>query len=104
MLTDYSQRGSFSFATYRYASGLPRSGQTYGASIDYKDYAIYDSPKPEFTSPRIDLRGFVYLPFGDWPFQADEVPLNGELFVPSSGGPLVVIAHGNHRKVVNSST
>ncbi len=43
-MSNFSAPGPLSYKTYTYASGLPRSGKSYGASTNFKDYAVFDRP------------------------------------------------------------
>ncbi len=62
-----------------------RGGGSYGASDDFKDYAVFDHPSPGWTTNRVDLTGVAstWLMFNHhWPFDLNEVPINGRVFVP----------------------
>lgn len=70
------------------------------------EYKIFENPDGRFTTKRISLVPFGYLPKNhNWPFEAINVPLNGVIYLPKGQEkfPLMIIAHGNHDPLENST-
>ncbi|MFM7448301.1 MAG: hypothetical protein ACKO24_06870 [Leptolyngbyaceae cyanobacterium] len=94
--------GAYAFDAIVY--GAP--GLDYGDDPDLAQYATFQTPTTGYQTRSIDLSDFADLPaLPKWPFQASNVPINGLLRVPQGCGPfpLVLIAHGNHWPVENST-
>lgn len=94
--------GAYDFDAIVY--GAP--GLDYGNDPDLAQYITFQTPTTGYQTRSIDLSDFADLPaLPKWPFQASNVPINGLLRVPQGCGPfpLVLIAHGNHWPVENST-
>ena len=91
--------GEVKFDTFIY--GAPPLA--YPATLS--QFAIYDTPDPDYVTGRIDISAFANLGSAPWPFLNTNVPLNGHLCVPRGRGPfpLAVFAHGNHAPFENST-
>ena len=92
-------RGDRQFNTVVYGS----PPLAYPASLS--EYAIYQTPDPDFVTGRIDISAFANLGSAPWPFTNTNVPLNGHVCIPEGRGPfpLAVFAHGNHSPFENST-
>jgi hypothetical protein len=94
--------GTRLFDTVVYAS----SGLNYSAIPALSQYQLFDTPDPDYVTPRIDISSFANLGSSvPWPFQPTDVPLNGHICVPRGHrpAPLVVFSHGNHNPFENST-
>ena len=110
VLNNPGELGCFSFSEIIYAS----SGLDYSTNPNLGEYQVYQNPSAEFETQRLNLDGIATLgttiiagqirPVG-WPFTISEVPINGHIRVPSGSGcfPLIILAHGNHSPLENST-
>ena len=110
VLNNPGKFGSFSFSEIIYAS----SGLDYSVNPNLGEYQVYQNPSRNFETQRLNLDGIATLgttviggqmrPVG-WPFTVSEVPINGHIRVPEGSGPfpLIILAHGNHSPLENST-
>jgi hypothetical protein len=101
-LANPSVAGSFAFDSVVYAA----PGLDYSGAASLAQYTVFQTPTPNYTTRTIDISDFADLPaFPTWPFNATNVPINGLLRVPQGDGPfpLVLIVHGNHGPIENST-
>lgn len=99
-LKNPSSIGNYSFEEIIYS----HKNLEYPSSL--AEYKIFENPNTNFTTKQISLVPFGYLPQNhNWPFDANNVPLNGLIYMPNGEGkfPLMVIAHGNHNPLENST-
>lgn len=101
-LMDPSQLGPLTFSEAVYA----------GPNLDYSsepalaEYTVFENPTADYTTRSIDLSDFANLgAHVPWPFDEEELPLNGLLRIPEGDGPfpLALFAHGNHDPFENST-
>ena len=101
-LANPAQAGPFSWTDVVYAA----PGLDYSHSTAPEQYAVFETPSPDYSTRTIDISDFAWVPtFDHWPFTAADVPINGVLRVPEGSGPfpLVIFAHGNHDPKENST-
>lgn len=94
--------GKRGFRTVVYAS----SGLNYAAVPSLNQYQLFDTPDPDFVTGRRNISVFANLSASvPWPFTNTDVPVNGQMCIPSGGGrfPLALFAHGNHDPFENST-
>lgn len=102
VLPNPAQPGPFAFSSVVYAA----PGLNYSGSPQLSEYQAFETPTPNYATRRIDISDFANLPASPpWPFANTQVPINGLLRVPQGSGPfpLVLIVHGNHSPIENST-
>ena len=104
VLTNPSTPGTFGYSSIVYAApGLSYAGM---ANPYNTQYAVFQSPAINYSTRRIDLSDFGSVTSVGWPFDENDVPINGLLRVPNGSGPfpLALFVHGNHNPAENSTS
>jgi len=99
-LINPTKEGSFVSKKIIYA----QDGIKYPSTLN--EYKLFESPERNYETKPISLVPFGGLPQNhNWPFTPNNVPLNGIIHLPEGNGPfpLVIIAHGNHSPIENST-
>jgi hypothetical protein len=85
--------GDFEFDYFTYGSGSDERRPEFGVGVKYKTPPVNGLPLlPEWTGKRKKWRERY------WGFGIENAPLNGRVWMPTSGEklPLILVVHGNH--------
>jgi len=102
LLANPASPGPLAFDQIVYAA----PGLSYAGDPSLAEYVVFENPTPHYETRTIDISDFANLPASPpWPFSEINVPINGLLRVPQAAGPfpLVLIVHGNHSPIENST-